>query len=397
MTVPPRLTAEAARERISARRDLNAFISLSREIGTGPVVGVKDLVDVRDMVTTNGGPADHRAVASEDATAVRNLRAADIVVIGKTNLYEWGYGVSSANVNYGTVPNPRDTRRSAGGSSSGSAAAVAAGLCDWSIGSDTAGSVRIPASLCGLVGFKPSYGLVSMLGVTPLSPSQDTLGVLANSVAGAAEAMALMAGADPLTDLERNVADGTPRLAVPDGWIEGLDRSTERAWKMLARLPRIEFPDRLALFDASRIIQSYEAARLHRDDLERSPNRYSVVVRERLTAGLAISHDEYATAREDLASLSDDVDSALAAWDAVVTPTTAMVAPLLSEHEQREPLTRFTRPFSATGHPAITVPATVQGLPVGIQVVGHRHGDAALVGVASDLESRFRTATSMQR
>jgi Asp-tRNA(Asn)/Glu-tRNA(Gln) amidotransferase A subunit family amidase len=395
LTAPARLTAETARERIAVRSDLNAFISLSRESGHGPVVAVKDLVDVHGMVTTNGGPADDLSAASKDAAAVGNLRDVDVVVIGKTNLYEWAYGVSSVNANYGTVPNPRDCRRSAGGSSSGSAAAVAVGLCDWAIGSDTAGSVRIPASLCGIVGFKPSYGLVSMVGVTPLSPSQDTLGILAPSVRAAAEGVALMAG--------RNLSDGDPRpatpplrLAVPQGWVDRLDGPTKNAWETLAHLPQIAFPNRLALFDAGRVIQSYEAARVHARELERSPKRYGAVVRERLTAGLTISQATYEEARDELASLSAGVDSALSGWDALVTPTTAAVAPPLNQ-EQREPLTRFTRPFSATGHPAITIPAAVHGLPVGIQLIGRRDRDTELLRVAADLERLFQGSVTTSK
>lgn len=389
MNAVTRLTAQAARERIAARADLHAFISVSQESGTGPVVAVKDLIDVRGLVTTNGAAVHDSSVALADARAVANLRPADVVVIGKTNLHEWAYGVSSVNRHHGSVPNPHDPQRSAGGSSSGSAVAVAAGLCDWAIGTDTAGSVRIPASLCGIVGFKPSYGLISMVGVTPLSPSQDVLGVLAPSVAVAAVGAGLMAGLDLDVGAPAREADRKFRVAVPRGWIEALDEPTEEAWNRLERLPEIPFPSRGGLFEAARVIQSYEASRLHADGLERSPDRYSEAVRGRLVDGLTISEHAYLQARTEIAAFAADVDSALVGWDAIVTPTTAAVAPMLDGPDRREELTRFTRPFSGTGNPAITVPAPVPGLPIGFQLVGRKGYDRELLRVAYDLEFRL--------
>jgi prepilin-type processing-associated H-X9-DG protein len=153
---------ESARRRVLERADLNAFISVSSEDGTGTVVAVKDLVDVAGMVTTAGGVILPREPATEDAPVIRRLRQEGCVVVGKANLHEFAYGITSVNPHYGAVRNPHDVERVAGGSSGGSAVAVAAGMCDWAVGTDTGGSIRIPASFCGVVGFKPQPGSIDM-------------------------------------------------------------------------------------------------------------------------------------------------------------------------------------------------------------------------------------------
>ena len=170
-----RVDLDQARARIRERPELNAFISVSDEQGDGIVVAVKDLVDVKGMVTTAGGIILPTIPATEDSPVIRRIREAGCVIVGKANLHEFAYGVTSVNPHYGTVRNPADTGRVAGGSSGGSAVAVAAGMCDWAIGSDTGGSIRIPSSLCGVAGFKPVFGSIDIHGVIPLSRSLDTL------------------------------------------------------------------------------------------------------------------------------------------------------------------------------------------------------------------------------
>src|SRR5437868_10914537 len=152
---------EAARRRSAERAELNAFISLTEETGDGPVVAVKDLVDVRGTVTTAGGVLLPNERAEVDAPLIGEIRRHGCVVVGKTNLHEWAFGITSNNPHHGAVRNPRDPERIPGGSSGGSAAAVVAGMCDWAVGSDTGGSIRIPAGLCGCVGIKPTFGMVS--------------------------------------------------------------------------------------------------------------------------------------------------------------------------------------------------------------------------------------------
>src|SRR6202035_4309800 len=207
-----------ARRKIEERANLHAFISISSEEGAGTVVAVKDLVDVAGMVTTAGGIILPKVPAAKDAPVVHKIRGAGCVIVGKTNLHEFAYGVTSSNIHYGSVRNPHDPSRVAGGSSGGSAVAVGAEVCGWAIGSDTGGSIRIPASLCGVVGFKPELGTLDLTGVVPLSWSLDTLGPMARDVAGVMRAYSMMSGE---TVGSSHLAP--PRLAVPGGWAHRLD------------------------------------------------------------------------------------------------------------------------------------------------------------------------------
>src|SRR5450759_1353626 len=275
---------ERARRRILERADLNAFISLSSEEGAGTVVAVKDLVDVAGMVTTAGGIILPNEPAAQDAPVVQKIRGAGCVIVGKTNLHEFAYGVTSTNIHYGAVRNPHDPTRVAGGSSGGSAVAVAAQMCDWAIGSDTGGSIRIPASLCGVVGFKPALGTIDLTGVVPLSWSLDTLGPMAPDVASTARAFTMMSGETVSVDgLER------PRLAVPAGWVGDLDEPTERAWRLVSRgIPEIKFVDRDRLFRNGLTILLVEAATYHRRWAGEFPEKYGADVLGHIRRGLGM-------------------------------------------------------------------------------------------------------------
>jgi Asp-tRNA(Asn)/Glu-tRNA(Gln) amidotransferase A subunit family amidase len=377
-----------ARRRIEESADLNAFICLTKETEGDPVIAVKDLIDVRGVPTTGGGAFLPDCPAAHDARVVAGARAAGCAVVGKTNLYEWAYGVSSVNPHYGNVRNPRDPTRSAGGSSSGSAAAVAAGICDWAIGSDTAGSIRIPASLCGVVGFKPTFGTLSTQGVIPLAPSLDTVGTLAPDVRTAAWGVGAMSSRGSLA--RSGPARTGRRLAVPAGWVAGLDEATARAWATVsAGLQEIGFPSRDELFHVAQTIQRAEATAFHRPWIERWPERYGSEVLEKLTAGLDVRAVDYLDARREQRRMRIAARRAMRDVDAILTPATACVAPPVDAGEVREPLTRFTRPFSLTGQPVVVLPAPVSGLPVGIQIVGRRGEDAALVDIAIALEEEW--------
>src|SRR5213080_1399720 len=210
-----------ARARIRERSELNAFISVSDERGGGDVVAVKDLIDVKGMVTTAGAVILPNVPAADDAPVIKRLRRAGCAIVGKANLHEFAYGVTSINPHYGTVRNPHDPARVAGGSSGGSAVAVATGMCDWAIGSDTGGSIRIPASLCGVAGLKPAFGSIDVAGVIPLSRSLDTLGPIAPDIATTAHAYTVMSGEEvSLEGLTK------PRLGVPRGWVAEIDPPT---------------------------------------------------------------------------------------------------------------------------------------------------------------------------
>ncbi|TMB96531.1 MAG: amidase, partial [Chloroflexi bacterium] len=364
---------EEARARIRAHSDMNAFISLSEESGSGSVVAVKDLVDVAGMVTTAGGVILPPTPAIEDAHVVKNIRAHGCMVVGKANLHEFAYGVTSVNPHYGPVRNPHDLGRVAGGSSGGSAVAVAMGMCDWAIGSDTGGSIRVPASLCGVVGFKPRLGSIDVTGVIPLSWSLDTLGPLASDVTSAAEAYTMMSNeVISLEDLE------PPTLAVPRGWVADLDAPTEAAWRRVSRdVPEIDFVERDALFRVGLTLLLVQAAAYHRRWVRECPEKYGSDVLEHLKRGLAIPGVDLVDAIHDQPRLMGAVDDAMEGVDALLLPATAIVAPPIeSGTEVREPLTRFTRPFNTTGQPVVSLPAPVTGLPVGIQIVAQTNAGA---------------------
>jgi Asp-tRNA(Asn)/Glu-tRNA(Gln) amidotransferase A subunit family amidase len=364
-------------------QELNAFISLTGDEGDGPRVGVKDLIDVRGTVTTAGSRLQPDVPAEKDAPMIAALRTAGCVFVGKTNLHEWAYGPTSDNPHFGPVRNPHDRSRVAGGSSGGSAAAVAVGACDWAIGTDTGGSIRIPAGLCGIVGYKPSLGAIPTEGVVPLAWSLDTIGSLAPDVATAFAAVELMRGVES-SPIEP--ARGS-RVAVPKGWAVGLDAETERAWRVVTDgLPEIDFPDRPRLGDPAVTILYVEAAAYHRDRFAQHPDRFGADIQGHIPRGLAISAVDYVEALRSCATLRAEAESAMANVDALLVPCTPIVAPRIGEPDVREPLTRFTRPFNTTGQPVFAVPAPVDGLPVGMQVIGRFGRDRELAGVALSLE-----------
>jgi Asp-tRNA(Asn)/Glu-tRNA(Gln) amidotransferase A subunit family amidase len=358
---------EQARARIRERSELNAFISASEEQGSGDAVAVKDLVDVKGMVTTAGGVILPDIPATDDAPVITRLRESGCAIVGKANLHEFAYGVTSINPHYGTVRNPHDTRRVAGGSSGGSAVAVAAGMCDWAVGSDTGGSIRIPASLCGVAGFKPAFGSIDVGGVIPLSTSLDTLGPMALDMAGTARAYSIMSGEDvSLARLSR------PRLAVPARWVTGLDQPTSDAWESVSRgVPEIEFGDRDTFFQVGLTILLFEAAAYHRRWATDSPEKYGEDVLRLIRRGFEVTPASYEQALLERTRLQDQAERAMEGVDALILPATAVVAPPIeTANDMREPLSRFTRPFNTTHQPVAVLPAPVSGLPVGIQVAG---------------------------
>ena len=377
-----------ARRRIEESAELCAFISTSSEEGAGTVVAVKDLVDVAGMVTTAGGIILPNQPAEHDATVITRIRRGGCLVIGKTNLHEFAYGVTSVNPHYGTVRNPHDHGRVAGGSSGGSAVAVAAGMCDWAIGSDTGGSIRIPASLCGVAGFKPALGSIDTSGVVPLSRSLDTLGPLAADVASTKEAFSSMSGEAVSSEhLKR------PRFGVPAGWIADLDEPTARAWRLVsAGLPEIDFVDRDQLFRNGLTILLVEAAAYHRRWAGEFPEKYGADLLGHIRRGLSILAVDFEEALRERPRLQEAAARAMEGVDALLLPATAIVAPPVDAGDEvREPLSRFTRPFNTTGQPVAVLPAPARGLPVGIQVVGHTNADT--LRAAMWLEREWRNLT----
>jgi len=368
-------------------------------------VSVKDIIDVAGSVTGCGSP-EPRPVAQADATAVRLLRQAGAVIVGKVHLHELALGITGENPRLGTPRNPRDPSRVPGGSSSGSAVSVVAGMAALSVGTDTGGSVRVPAALCGAVGFKPSFGRVSRAGVFPLSWSMDHVGVIGRSVADVRLCAAVLDGEDPADPSTL----GLPRPASPHGQIprrvgllEQLQRaaSSEVQAAVEAALDRLRqagvaveavpLPMADALAETYRTILVSEAATVHREAMAGGSGRFGDDVGRMLAAGAAMPATRYIQAMQRREAFAGQCDRLLARFDCLVSPTTLVTAPRLGQQEVavgdralsvREALVSCTSPFSMVGLPALSVPcAAATGLPVGLQLVGQRHQDAALLGL----------------
>jgi Asp-tRNA(Asn)/Glu-tRNA(Gln) amidotransferase A subunit family amidase len=390
------MTPAEARDRIRAHAEFNAFVSLTNEEGQGPIVAVKDLIDVQGTPTTGGGSILPPTKRDRDAEVIARMRQRGCVIVGKTNLHEWAFGLTSENPHYGPVRNPHDPNRVAGGSSGGSAAAVALGLCDWAVGTDTGGSIRVPAAYCGVVGFKPTVGTISTQGVIPLSPTLDTLGPLAPDVSTAATALETMSGLEGLVPTRTGPLEQL-RIAVPSGWGEDLDPQCASAWQRVkGGLSEVTLPDREVMVEAGLTILNLEAASYHRPWLEECPEKYGRDVLELLQEGLKVSRSAYVQALLDQARLRAELESRIQDWDALLVPATRVVPPRIGEPYLRYDLSCYSRPFNLTGHPVLTLPAPGTGLPVGIQVVGHFGQEGALVEVGLALEAAWRSTPSLK-
>ena len=357
-------------------------------LGQGLVVAVKDNIDVRGMPTTAGGRHLSPDPRTRDAECVRRLRATGCAIVGKTGLYEYAMGGTSRNEHYGDVRNPRDPARDAGGSSSGSAAAVAGGLCDAAVGTDTLGSVRIPAAFCGVVGYKPPRAAIPRRGVFPNSLSLDSVGVLASDVATAARLVDLMR--------RRPLRAGRPlrpaALAVPWSWLDGVTDDVRDAFMAAASgLPNIALPSRDEFGPAAFGVVQYESYALHRGWFRSSPDLYGDEVRGLLEESRGATRSHYDAARREVTRLRRRVRQALATVDAILLPTVPAVAPRRARYPLalRRKLSEWTRPFNVSDSPAFSIPLPGTRLPIGLQIVAN--DEATAIAVALRLERRLRT------
>ena len=372
--------------RRAARDRVNAFVFRDASArGRGTRLAVKDNIDVRGMPTRAGGRHLPESAVPRDAECVRRLRAAGFVIVGKTNLYEYAMGASSHNEHYGDVLNPRDVTRDAGGSSSGSAAAVAAGLADVALGTDTLGSVRIPAAFCGVVGYKPPRAAISRRGVFPNSETLDAVGVLARDVGAAARAVDLMRGSRVT---RRRII--RPRLAVPWAWLEIVSDDVHAAFLRVAHgLPDIALPALDAYGPAAFGVLQYESQRLHRRWLRDAPGRYGAEVRELLAQSARATASSPATGERELARVRRLTRDALATVDAVLLPTVPFLPPPLARSplELRRMQSVLTRPWNVADSAVFSIPLPVRGLPVGLQIAAN--DEATAIAVASRFERRM--------
>lgn len=402
----PRINAYitvAAGQALADARRCDAELAAGRDRGPlhGIPLAVKDLFDTAGLRTTAGSRILAGRVPEEDAESVARLRAAGAVVVGKTNLNEFACGVTTTNAHYGDTANPWDLARTAGGSSGGSAAALAAGMCTVAVGTDTGGSIRIPAALCGVVGLKPTYGRVSCRGIMPLSWEQDHAGPMARSVWDAAAMLNVMAGWDPGDPATRRapVPDYVAGLnGGPAGLRIGVDRDLalggiggevraafEAALDLLAglgaRVVDVHAPALEEGMAPALVIWGAEAAAVHAEWLRTRPEDYDPAVRPRLEWGLGLPGIEVARAQRARRRLQREVDLLFDEVDLLATPTCALGAPPRgaagvvvdgAEVEVLPALTRFSRVFNLLGLPAISVPCgfTAEGLPLGLQLVG---------------------------
>ena len=365
----------------------------------GPLHGIpialKDLIDTAGVRTTSGSALHKDRIPSEDAEVVGRLKQAGAVIIGKNNLHEFAYGGSSLVSYFGDMHNPWALDHITGGSSGGSAAAVAAGLCYAAVGTDTAGSVREPASLCGCVGLKPTYGRVSKRGVFPLSHSLDHVGVLATTVTDAAIVLQTLAGYDPhdlssadvpVSEYVSTLSEGarTLRVGVPrDFFFDDLDPEVAAAMQQaLAVLKTLVAEIRDVRLDppTDRMLQATESYAVHAEDMKKTPELYQPATLQRLQTGAGVSAADYIRHRDELDQARRSIGGFFAEVDVLVTPATATPAPAIAQLK-KDPdalrpaelrLLRNTRPFNVWGLPAISVPCgfTEAGLPIGLQIVG---------------------------
>ena len=398
------VTADEARRQARAADD-----ELAAGTDRGPLHGVpislKDLIDLKGTATTAASRVRDGHIARGDAPIVTELRHAGAVFVGKTNLHEFAFGTTNEDSAFGPARNPYDPKRSPGGSSGGSAVSVVTGMALATIGTDTGGSIRIPAAACGLVGLKPTLGEISTDDVVPLSRTLDHVGPLASTVTDAWHVYHALRGRPPVRPLSAARTDAL-RLAVPrhyfcdildDGVRDRFETSLDVARRSGARVDDVEIPLAAAISTIYLHISFPDSAAYHAATLERVPEKYTQPVRQRLETARYLLAEDYARALEGRAALTNQVDTALNGYDALILPTLPIPAPELGATSVqigsgREPvralMLRLTQLFNLTGHPAVSLPVgvTSDGLPVGVQIVGARGQTDVLMSIALALE-----------
>jgi aspartyl-tRNA(Asn)/glutamyl-tRNA(Gln) amidotransferase subunit A len=386
----------------------------------GIPITLKDNIWTRGIRSTAGSKILRDFIPSDDSTVARKLARAGAILLGKTNLNEFAYGIDGANVHYGAVHNPWGLDRISGGSSAGSAAAIAAGLCAASIGTDTGGSIRVPSALCGTVGLKPTFGRVSVFGTMPLAPSFDHIGPIARSVADATLLLCLIAGRDPLdpTSSPKHVKDYRGALRKPlrkfqlgrprEIYWEKLNPEVRRAAEAAVRameergavVKEVSLPHLKQSRDAATDISLAEALHVHEKAgyFPAQAADYGEEVRQRIESGGKVRAVRYLAGFDVRKRLLAEFDAAFQSVDAIVAPTVPVPAPPIGaesvrvdgeEIDTRRLLVGHSRPANFTGLPAISIPCgfTRDGLPIGLQLIGRAFDETTLLRIAYSYES----------
>lgn len=411
---------------VDAEGALKAARKAHRQIAKGNYLGplhgvpisLKDLYDTKGLLTTAGSKIMADRVPEADAFSVANLRAAGAVIVGKTNMHEFAFGATTQNPHYGGARNPYDTSRIPGGSSGGSAAAIAADMCIASTGSDTGGSIRTPSALCGTVGLKPTYGRVSLRGIVPLAWSLDHAGPITKCVRDAAIMLSAMAGYDPLdpTSADEKVPSFTRALnggvkklkigfdpsfssnAVDDEVLGSVKKALKLLEKLGARIVEVSVPSIELTAAIESIIITTESAAYHEENLRNRGGDYGDDVRVLLEGGSAFTAVHYIKAQRLRTLLQNEFAEVFRKIDIFALPAAAAPAAPIGadtvtvggmEMDVGMAYLRFACPFNLTGLPAISVPSGLnkEGLPIGLQLVGKAFDEATVLRAAYAFET----------
>ncbi|RJP14545.1 MAG: Asp-tRNA(Asn)/Glu-tRNA(Gln) amidotransferase subunit GatA [Candidatus Abyssobacteria bacterium SURF_5] len=405
---------------LQAARKAERQIKQNRYLGPlhGIPISLKDLYQTKGLRTSGGSKILQEWVPDEDATSVAKLREAGAVIAGKTNLHEFAFGGTTQNPHFGGARNPYNLARIPGGSSGGSAAAVAAGMCIAATGSDTGGSIRTPSALCGIVGLKPTYGRVSLHGIIPLAWSLDHIGPMTKCVRDAAVMLSAMAGYDPkdpssacekVPRFERALKDDVKKLKIgiePAFCFNGADDEVEQAVRRAlslferlgAKIVEVNLPNIELTSPIESVIITAEAASYHEENLRNRPLDFGEDVRVLLEAGAAFTAVHYLKAQRIRSLIRKEFADAFRKIDVFALPAAAVPAPKIGaqtvsikgmETDAQMALLRYTCPSNLTGLPAISIPCGMSGdgLPIGLQLVGKAFDEATLLRAAFAFEA----------
>jgi len=391
----------------SAREGAKATIFSPDQVLCGIPYACKDLFDVKGQVTSGGSKVLENEVAEKNATVIDRMNAAGGIYLGKNNLHEFAYGATGENILHGTCQNPYDSSRLAGGSSSGSTAAVGYGLCVAALGTDTGGSVRAPAALCGLVGFKPTYGRISTEGVIPYSWTLDHVGCITRTAADSSILFSVLKDAPgPIKSKTSPTLTGLT-VGIPETFffeqadteiLDNIDQLITFLRTSGANLRKVPMPSMEYTRTVSLTVQMPEALSYHNQYLETRGDLYSQDFRAGLALGQCILAEQYVRAKRFIETYRRDTDAVFRDVDLLLTPATPAIAPKIGAVEVitdgvTEPagnaITRYTSFFNMTGHPAITFPCGMHssGLPIAAQLIGRHYEDEVLLEIATEIEN----------